>query len=930
MTFPTWIFYSRIVLTTAFVLNGQPLVSAADVQDDWKPVLDLNYDDTDHAPEHDGSFTDEFKFPGSQNDSPNLFQLDQPLPSATGTTPASTPAATNGRPTPQPIPVQPTQGQTQHGTRPAPINPAITQPNTSQQGTAPRTDINTTTIAPATTTPALTPTNTTPGITGQPAQNPIPTEVNPNPSITVPAGSQTGTPPLALDDPNKSILINFNNVNIIEFIRFISRASNKNFVFDDADLQFNVTIVSEDPTNLQNVMTALMQVLRVHGLLLIEQGNNIVIHRNPAISQLSQVVADGLPSSGKPLDSEIITRVFRLNTLDPEKAAAIIKPLTSDSALVEVLPDTYHLIVTDLATNVEQIGLLLKSLDAPNSGLTIGQYVVVNALLDSLIGLAEKVMEPIAEGKSIVFVAHSASNSVFVVSTPFLVDRSLAILRTLDINVGQTRIFTPESLRFDGKSAPLQPKRNERGELIPGGEGEGGVNGIGPNGENLNGTGIEGGGVEQYGPNGERLSSGGVESTSPWTSDLPAGHIERTKFYIHKLRYRKGDQIVDALGRVGLSLQESGTGNLDLISSIQSIQWLEGSNSLVFTGTISSIEKVKELIEEIDTPLRQVFIEMLILDTTLSDSLNFGVNFGSRFNNRGDTAGAQAFLSGANTLANALDNAAASQVVGTGDVVAGAARLARDTGYHLGIIGRNVTHCGLSFDSVAALVNALHDKTKREVIMNPKLLVEDNATAEIFVGVNTQFKTQSITNDQGSIITNNFEFRDVGTTLKVTPLISNNDIITMDILEEVESIVSGANVAATLDNQSTGPTTSKSKTTTRVHVPNKYFLVMSGMIQDEFDRRRQQVPCLGGAPMIGGLFSDKQNRDEKRNLMIFIRPQIVDTEQEIDDLTRHQQDLYRAKLRSKKMWKYEVEEALDLLNVKEPEVSLHDTEIYNP
>lgn len=729
-------------------------------------------------------------------------------------------------------------------------------------------------------------------------------------------------------EEKNGILINFNNVNVVEFIRFISRVTNKNFIFDDQDLRFNVTMVSEEPTSIENIMTGLMQTLRVHDLMLMEQGNNLIIHKNKMVNQISSVIADGLPGLGKDERADIVTQVFRLNTLDVDKSADLIRPLVSQGALVEVLAETSHIVVTDIKTNVDKIGQLLKSLDAPTSGLTIGQYVVVNALLDSLINLATQIMQPIAESKPLVFVAHTPSNSIFVVSTPFIVDRTLAILRNLDINVGETRIFSPDSLKFSGTSQVKQAKPGEPG-YVPG-PGEPGYVAPGATGA------AEGQSpelqAERYRaleallrgetPASSTLGPGTLENASPWTTNLPPGHIERTKFYIHKLKYRKGDQIGEALSKIGTSLQESGSSNLDLIASIQSLQWLQASNSLVFTGTVASITKVKELIEEIDTPLRQVFLEMLLLDTSIDESLNFGVNFGARFNN-GNTAGAEAFLSDNNTLSATLDNTVAGTVLDP-------SQLARTLGYHLGIVGRNVTHCGVEFSSIGALVNALHDKNKDDIVLNPKILVEDNATAEIFVGINAPFKTQSIANDQGTTITNNFEFRDIGTRLKVTPLISNDDVVTLEIEEEVSSVADTAGLVGALFAADAGPTTKKSNSTTKVHVPNRFFLVMSGMIQDEHVRRRQQVPCLGGVPVIGGLFSDKRHRDQKRNLMIFIRPVIVDTEAEMDEVTVNEQKNWNEKYRTKKMWKYEVEEALDLLNLKEPEVSLHDTEIRNP
>lgn len=709
----------------------------------------------------------------------------------------------------------------------------------------------------------------------------------------------------------QGILINFNNISIVELIRFISRASGKNFIFDERQLPFNVTIVSEESTSLENVMSALIQVLRVHGLTLLEQENNLLIHQNPQVNQISRIVSEQNPASNQ---AELITRVFRLNALDADKAGTIIQPLTSSGALIEVIKDTGHVIVTDITSNVEKISQLIKTLDAPLGGLTLGQYVVVNGLLEPLIGFAEKIMRPIAEGKPLVFVAHNPSNSVFIVSTPYLVDQSLGILHSLDVNIGKTQLFPPDSLHTP-PNTPYTPQGSIE-ELEKNGPSSNEPKAPAYTPSTFSGPSL---------PNSTLLT---IPSTqfSPWSADLPSGHMERTKFYIHKLRYRKGDQVVEALGNVALSLQGSGTSSIDLITSIQSVQWLEASNSLVFTGTVTSITKVRELIEEIDTPLKQVFIEMLILDTSIDDALQYGVNFGARFNNQ-NTAGAEAFLTGTGALASAMDTAVPGLTLDP-------TRLARDLGYNLGIIGRNITHCGVEFSSLGALIHALHDKQKTEILMNPKLLVEDNATAEIFVGINTPFQTQAIANDLGSIVTNNYEFRDIGTTLKVTPMISNNGMVTLEILEEVSSLVDSSVINNTaslsLQSQSPGPTTRKSKTTTKVHVPNRYFLVMSGMMQDQFDRRRNQVPCLGGAPLIGALFSDKRLKDTKRNLMIFIRPEIIDSAEAIDAITRHQQDLYRAKTRTKKMWKYEVEEALDLLNIKEADVSLHDTEQYNP
>ncbi len=829
------------------------------------------------------------------------------------------------------------------------------------------------------------------------------------PQSVISASGQQKTPP-------KTILINFNNVSIIEYIRFISRITNKNFIFDENNLQFNVTIISEEPTTLENVMTALIQELRIHGLSLIEQGNNLIIHKNDEVKSISKVNVNGAPSTS-PRETELVTQVFKLNTLDPGRARRIITPLLSRNSLIEISEETRHIIVTDLVTNIKEIEILFKNIDAPNSGLVIGQYVVRNAFIDNLIELSQKIMDPIAKDQSLTFVPHTSANSIFIVASPFLVERSISVLQHLDQFQGATRIYDLDELKFDqigpkkgppglageadysseipqegiitpefglpGAPAipdlPDAPRRSEtpttpartrpqpaqpgKWEITPShrifrpGFPEGkefspsdlpqGTWGVDPQNQwyftpegtvtpferegnppripglkRGSGSGLLPGetpkGDWRLDPQGawtfelapqQDIKPESLKRSSVMEEELPVGHIERTKFFIHKLQFRKGQDIVSALGQIGISLQQVGSTNEDLILTIQSVQWLEASNSLVFTGTEKSISKVRELIDEIDRPLRQVFIEMLILETTMDDSLTYGVSWATR-SGGGSTATAQAFLGGASPLAGAISGS------GTPD----ASTLANSLGYNLGVIGKRLTHNGTQFASLGALVSALHSRSESNVVLSPKIITEDNKTAEIFVGINTRYQTQAVSNDEGSIVTNNYEYRDVGTTLRVTPLIGYSDIITLEIEQEVSRAgeQSSEGEGENISDISPGPTTSINRTSTTVHIPDRHFVIISGMIQDDKVSSRNQFPCLGGIPILGAAFSAKNTTDVKRNLMIFIRPQIIDTDEEIRKLTRDQQEIYKQKSRMKKGWKYEVDEGMDFLNIKPP------------
>lgn len=918
-------------------------------------------------------------------------------------------------------------------------------------------------------------------------------------------------PPAARPSEDQPIRINFNNVSMGEFLRFISKYSNRNFIFDEDELKFNVSIVSEEPTSINNMLTALYQVLRIHNLELIEQGNNMIIHKNPRVNSISSVVSESLQDLAAKNKTEIVTRVFRLNTLEPEKAASIIRPLSSEQSIIEAVINPNTLIVTDLVQNIEQVSRLIKSLDSPNSGLVVGQYAVRNMSVQNMQQLIQEVMAPLAQGQQLIFVPHHSVRSIFVISSPYLVERTLLMMKYIDQREGATQIhdleklrretggrkgkwtlddngnwvFIPETMELErilreneeevkklieksltkgeisreeaGNEAylmsQLQKKHNfgELGRELTKNEAllsekaerallNGEVNRaltpheldllkklqeelmhgtlnreltpeeimalkkleqqylhnelnrqltpqelffldkiaakyreqelkreVPPSGRWL----IDDQGKWHFVPEGAPITglheptSVGKETEFPeglwelgpdgWqfrlmagkkitarelgfhperTEELPLGDIERTRFLIHKLQNRKGDEIVNALDNIAYSLQTCGRINEDLICALNSVQWIESSNSLIFTGYPTALEKVKELIYEIDIPARQVFIEMLILETTIDDSLTYGVNWASRFGG-GLTAGSQAFLTVPSPLSRVMDTTGSNMFPNPNN-------LARSSGFNQGIVGESLSKNGVLFRSMGALVSAVHNRADTRVIMNPKILVEDNQEAEVFVGINTSFKTQSIANDQGQLLTNNFEFRDVGTTLRITPMISNNDMITLDIYQESSSVVSttggagggggtsgggggtttgggggGGGSNATANTENIGPTTRVNKTITRVHIPDGYFLVISGMMQDEDTINRAQVPCLGGVPVLGAFFQNRLHTDSKVNLMIFIRPKIVDTEEDVQHLTRHQQDIYRQQDSLKTSWKYGTEEALDFLNIPE-------------
>ena len=112
----------------------------------------------------------------------------------------------------------------------------------------------------------------------------------------------------------------------------------------------------------------------------------------------------------------------------------------------------------------------------------------------------------------------------------------------------------------------------------------------------------------------------------------PLEPFDDVSFMIYKLHYHQGTEIVTALKQVGAELQNSSEGdqNKNLIAAINSVQWVEVTNSLLGSGDPSTLAKLRELVQNIDVPLRQIFVEVLVINTDINDLLDFGLTWASQ------------------------------------------------------------------------------------------------------------------------------------------------------------------------------------------------------------------------------------------------------------------------------------------------------------
>jgi hypothetical protein len=190
-----------------------------------------------------------------------------------------------------------------------------------------------------------------------------------------------------------------------------------------------------------------------------------------------------------------------------------------------------------------------------------------------------------------------------------------------------------------------------------------------------------------------------------------------------------------------------------------------------------------------------------------------------------------------------------------------------------------------------ALLTALEDEQDINVLSAPNILTTDNEEAEIIVGQNVPFVASRSTD--ASNLANTFstiEREDVGITLRITPQISEGQMVRLAIFEEVSRLVPNP----LLDAEEVGPTTTVRSASTTVTVKDGQTVVIGGLISDATTSNERRVPFIADIPVIGNLFKSTSDDVEKINLLIFLTPHIIKDEVDAAAFSTAKRDEFRA------------------------------------
>ncbi|MFK7829631.1 MAG: type IV pilus secretin PilQ [Congregibacter sp.] len=297
-----------------------------------------------------------------------------------------------------------------------------------------------------------------------------------------------------------------------------------------------------------------------------------------------------------------------------------------------------------------------------------------------------------------------------------------------------------------------------------------------------------------------------------------------------------------------------------LISSRGSVIVEARTNSLIVTETSSKLAEIRDLIERVDIPIRQVMIEARIVIAQSDLEKELGIQWGGGYLNS-DANGNVLSVAGDSTNAVNLNN---SVINGTQPDLAFPGALMVDLG-----VGTRTSGFAVGFTSddlfLTAELSALESAGKSEVVSQPKVITGDKQQATIKSGTEIPFQ-QAAASGATAV-----QFKEAVLALDVTPNITPDDRILLDLIINQDSI-------GDLVPSGQGgliPAIDTTELTTQVLVGNGETVVLGGVFRTEDLETTSKVPFFGDLPYIGAFFKNESSQKSKTETLIFITPRIL-------------------------------------------------------
>ncbi len=519
---------------------------------------------------------------------------------------------------------------------------------------------------------------------------------------------------------------------------------------------------------------------------------------------------------GKLRGDQIATRIFHLNHESATGLVAVLRPMISPNNTIAADPSNNTLIVTDYADNLKRLARIIATLDTP----AIGELDVVRIEHGIAIDLAVTINRLLDTGAA---PGQGDAGRLMVLAdarTNSLIIRAPTVARANLARTLITKLDRPTTL--PGNVHVVYLRNAEATRLA------------------------------------QVLRA--VMAGESGAASLPGAPTGTTQ-----------QPATPPVGQQGAGLQAPPSspaqqqGPLPTGGVAGFIQADPATNTLIITANERVYRNLRAIIDQLDARRAQVYVESLIVEISADRAAELGVQWASLSGN-GNSSYRVGLLTGFSTQGNNLVQQAVS-ILGPNGVP-----LPPGNGLSAGVFKQNSAgQLGLGM-----LARALETNAKANILSMPNLITLDNEEARIIVGQNVPFITGQFTTPAsgGTAGVNPFqtiERRDIGLSLRVRPTISEGGTVKMAIYQETSNIQ---------QSTASGLITSKRSIDTNVLVDDGQIIVLGGLIEDTMADSVEKVPGLGDVPILGYLFRYQSKRRTKTNLMVFLRPTVIRSDEQ--------------------------------------------------
>lgn len=587
-------------------------------------------------------------------------------------------------------------------------------------------------------------------------------------SVKDPSGAEKET--------TEYVSIDFDNVDIKVFIKFISKLTHKNFVVDNR-IKGNVTVISPTKISIKEAYKVFESVLEIHGFSTVVSGK--VTKIVPLPNANSDNIDTRMISGPEEARDRLVTRIIPLEYADSDELKGLFTPLLPRGSVILSYRDTNMLIVTATLSSIERLLKIITAIDVPNIGKKITVIPIKQADAAKLvINLSSIFTARIkdAKGKTdmnmmVQFVADERTNSVILLASKVETHRVEELIALLD-------------------------------------------------------------------------------------QEVPKGEERIRVFY---LEHASAEDLAKVLQEIPTQEDKKNTGSkkeAPILSQKVHISADKATNSLIIMAEKEDYPVLEEVISKLDIPRAMVYIECLIMEVNVSSGITIGTEWKT----------AQAFDSDQKV---GFGGFGATGDKGYSNIGSALKDGTLPQGFSLGVLGKSFNVGGVAFSDIQAIVQAYQTNKDVNILSTPQILTMENEEAVITVGKNVPYQTRSAA-ESATETYSSYEYKDVGVTLKITPQISKERLVRLNVFQELTKLDSSANLTNT-----DRPTTFKRQIETTIMVEDGHSVVIGGLIDESTTRGTYQTPCLGSIPVLGWAFKTVSDGGERTNMYVFITPRVV-------------------------------------------------------